>query len=132
MPSVAACSVAVVTVSCPQALALCYPEPLPPPPLPPLPPEEPELPPKPPFADEEEEEEMLLREELLKSLASKRAVRPEVPATVPEGRGFLLSVSRRRCCRGHFDASEPFSSLNRKHSQIWLLMAICTAGFLFY
>ncbi|KAG5830578.1 hypothetical protein ANANG_G00312190 [Anguilla anguilla] len=34
--------------------------------------------PKPPFADEEEEEEeMLLREELLKSLASKRAFRPE-------------------------------------------------------
>ncbi|XP_054844087.1 zinc finger C3H1 domain-containing protein isoform X2 [Eublepharis macularius] len=50
-------------------------EPLPP--LPPLPPEEPEQPPKPPFADEEEEEEMLLREELLKSLASKRAYKPE-------------------------------------------------------
>ncbi|KAG9342223.1 hypothetical protein JZ751_016725 [Albula glossodonta] len=49
----------------------------PPPPLPPLPPDEPEQPPKPPFADEEEEEEMLLREELLKSLASKRALRPE-------------------------------------------------------
>ncbi|KAG7454687.1 hypothetical protein MATL_G00262480 [Megalops atlanticus] len=49
----------------------------PPPPLPPLPPGEPEQPPKPPFADEEEEEEMLLREELLKSLASKRAIRPE-------------------------------------------------------
>lgn len=51
-------------------------EPLPP--LPPLPPEEPEQPPKPPFADEEEEEEMLLREELLKSLANKRAFKPEV------------------------------------------------------
>ncbi|XP_061495719.1 zinc finger C3H1 domain-containing protein isoform X3 [Rhineura floridana] len=50
-------------------------EPLPP--LPPLPPEEPEQPPKPPFADEEEEEEMLLREELLKSLANKRAFKPE-------------------------------------------------------
>lgn len=50
----------------------------PPPPLPPLPPEEPEQPPKPPFADEEEEEEMLLREELLKSLANKRAFRAEV------------------------------------------------------
>ncbi|XP_048356158.1 zinc finger C3H1 domain-containing protein isoform X1 [Sphaerodactylus townsendi] len=50
-------------------------EPLPP--LPPLPPEEPEQPPKPPFADEEEEEEMLLREELLKSLANKRAYKPE-------------------------------------------------------
>ncbi|XP_023794734.1 zinc finger C3H1 domain-containing protein [Cyanistes caeruleus] len=49
----------------------------PPPPLPPLPPEEPEQPPKPPFADEEEEEEMLLREELLKSLANKRAFRAE-------------------------------------------------------
>ncbi|KAL7982596.1 hypothetical protein Chor_010194 [Crotalus horridus] len=49
----------------------------PPPPLPPLPPEEPEQPPKPPFADEEEEEEMLLREELLKSLANKRAFKPE-------------------------------------------------------
>ncbi|XP_059582074.1 zinc finger C3H1 domain-containing protein isoform X3 [Alligator mississippiensis] len=48
-----------------------------PPPLPPLPPEEPEQPPKPPFADEEEEEEMLLREELLKSLANKRAFRSE-------------------------------------------------------
>ncbi|KAG2460062.1 ZC3H1 protein, partial [Polypterus senegalus] len=48
-----------------------------PPPLPPLPPDEPEQPPKPPFADEEEEEEMLLREELLKSLANKRAVKPE-------------------------------------------------------
>nr|DBA31131.1 TPA: hypothetical protein GDO54_007031 [Pyxicephalus adspersus] len=48
-------------------------------PPPPLPPEEPEQPPKPPFADEEEEEEMLLREELLKSLANKRAVRPEKP-----------------------------------------------------
>nr|XP_056703287.1 zinc finger C3H1 domain-containing protein isoform X4 [Euleptes europaea] len=47
------------------------------PPLPPLPPEEPEQPPKPPFADEEEEEEMLLREELLKSLANKRAYKPE-------------------------------------------------------
>ncbi|XP_053924089.1 zinc finger C3H1 domain-containing protein isoform X3 [Cuculus canorus] len=47
------------------------------PPLPPLPPEEPEQPPKPPFADEEEEEEMLLREELLKSLANKRAFRSE-------------------------------------------------------
>lgn len=54
-------------------------EPLPPvPPLPPLPPEDPEQPPKPPFADEEEEEEMLLREELLKSLANKRAFKPEV------------------------------------------------------
>ncbi|XP_006923810.1 zinc finger C3H1 domain-containing protein isoform X2 [Pteropus alecto] len=53
-------------------------EPLPPvPPLPPLPPEDPEQPPKPPFADEEEEEEMLLREELLKSLANKRAFKPE-------------------------------------------------------
>ncbi|XP_067293349.1 zinc finger C3H1 domain-containing protein [Pseudorasbora parva] len=50
----------------------------PPPPLPPLPPpDEAEPPPKPPFADEEEEEEMLLREELLKSLANKRAVKPE-------------------------------------------------------
>ncbi|MGH0128087.1 UNVERIFIED_CONTAM: hypothetical protein FKN15_060253 [Acipenser sinensis] len=49
----------------------------PPPPLPPLPPDEPEQPPKPPFADEEEEEEMLLREELLKSLASKRPVKSE-------------------------------------------------------
>ncbi|XP_053572757.1 zinc finger C3H1 domain-containing protein isoform X2 [Bombina bombina] len=48
--------------------------PLPPPPLPP---EEPEQPPKPPFADEEEEEEMLLREELLKSLATKRTSKPE-------------------------------------------------------
>ncbi|XP_044612343.2 zinc finger C3H1 domain-containing protein isoform X1 [Equus asinus] len=53
-------------------------EPLPPPPpLPPLPPEDLEQPPKPPFADEEEEEEMLLREELLKSLANKRAFKPE-------------------------------------------------------
>ncbi|EMP40461.1 Zinc finger C3H1 domain-containing protein, partial [Chelonia mydas] len=51
----------------------------PPPPLPPLPPEEPEQPPKPPFADEEEEEEMLLREELLKSLANKRAFKSELP-----------------------------------------------------
>ncbi|KAJ8373483.1 hypothetical protein SKAU_G00040630 [Synaphobranchus kaupii] len=67
------------------ALAQCYLEILPmgplpgapPPPLPPLPPDEPEQPPRPPFADEEEEEEMLLREELLKSLVSKRAVRPE-------------------------------------------------------
>lgn len=51
----------------------------PPPPLPPLPPpDETEQPPKPPFADEEEEEEMLLREELLKSLANKRAVKAEV------------------------------------------------------
>lgn len=51
----------------------------PPPPLPPLPPpDEVEQPPKPPFADEEEEEEMLLREELLKSLANKRAVKAEV------------------------------------------------------
>ncbi|XP_023682687.2 zinc finger C3H1 domain-containing protein isoform X1 [Paramormyrops kingsleyae] len=49
----------------------------PPPPLPPLPPDEPEQPPKPPFADEEEEEEMMLREELLKSLANKRAVKSE-------------------------------------------------------
>ncbi|XP_072407776.1 zinc finger C3H1 domain-containing protein-like isoform X1 [Chiloscyllium punctatum] len=48
-----------------------------PPPPPPLPPEEPEQPPKPPFADEEEEEEMLLREELLKSIANRRAVKPE-------------------------------------------------------
>ncbi|XP_068132779.1 zinc finger C3H1 domain-containing protein isoform X2 [Hyperolius riggenbachi] len=48
-------------------------------PPPPLPPEEPEQPPKPPFADEEEEEEMLLREELLKSLANKRAPKPEEP-----------------------------------------------------
>ncbi|ELW67962.1 Zinc finger C3H1 domain-containing protein [Tupaia chinensis] len=55
-------------------------ESLPPqPPLPPLPPEDPEQPPKPPFADEEEEEEMLLREELLKSLANKRAFKPELP-----------------------------------------------------
>ncbi|KAM4037986.1 LOW QUALITY PROTEIN: zinc finger C3H1 domain-containing protein [Anomaloglossus baeobatrachus] len=46
-------------------------------PLPPLPLEEPEQPPKPPFADEEEEEEMLLREELLKSLANKRATKSE-------------------------------------------------------
>ncbi|XP_077121398.1 zinc finger C3H1 domain-containing protein isoform X1 [Ranitomeya variabilis] len=46
-------------------------------PLPPLPPEEPEQPPKPPFADEEEEEEMMLREELLKSLANKRATKAE-------------------------------------------------------
>ncbi|XP_076119722.1 zinc finger C3H1 domain-containing protein isoform X4 [Alosa pseudoharengus] len=52
--------------------------PVPPPPLPPMPPpDELERPPKPPFADEEEEEEMLLRKELLKSLASKRAVKPE-------------------------------------------------------
>ncbi|XP_059508466.1 zinc finger C3H1 domain-containing protein isoform X2 [Stegostoma tigrinum] len=50
--------------------------PMPPPP-PPLPPEEPEQPPKPPFADEEEEEEMLLREELLKSIANRRALKPE-------------------------------------------------------
>ncbi|XP_060740866.1 zinc finger C3H1 domain-containing protein [Tachysurus vachellii] len=50
----------------------------PPPPPPPMPPpEDSERPPKPPFADEEEEEEMMLREELLKSLANKRAVRPE-------------------------------------------------------
>ncbi|XP_026883389.2 zinc finger C3H1 domain-containing protein, partial [Electrophorus electricus] len=49
--------------------------PPPPPPLPPV--DELVQPPKPPFADEEEEEEMMLREELLKSLASKRAVRPE-------------------------------------------------------
>ncbi|MCI4380410.1 hypothetical protein PGIGA_G00239920 [Pangasianodon gigas] len=50
----------------------------PPPPPPPMPPpEESERPPKPPFADEEEEEEMMLREELLKSLANKRAVRAE-------------------------------------------------------
>ncbi|OCT87463.1 hypothetical protein XELAEV_180211583mg, partial [Xenopus laevis] len=48
---------------------------------PPLPPEEPEQPPKPPFADEEEEEEMLLREELLKSLATKRAYKPEEPTS---------------------------------------------------
>ncbi|XP_056307430.1 zinc finger C3H1 domain-containing protein [Danio aesculapii] len=48
------------------------------PPLPPLPPpDEDEPPPKPPFADEEEEEEMLLREELLKSLANRRAPRAE-------------------------------------------------------
>ncbi|XP_063783531.1 zinc finger C3H1 domain-containing protein isoform X2 [Pseudophryne corroboree] len=50
-------------------------------PLPPLPPEEPEQPPKPPFADEEEEEEMLLREELLKSLANKRTHKPEEPTS---------------------------------------------------
>ncbi|XP_075065630.1 zinc finger C3H1 domain-containing protein isoform X2 [Mixophyes fleayi] len=50
-------------------------------PLPPLPPEEPEQPPKPPFADEEEEEEMLLREELLKSLANKRTIKPEEPTS---------------------------------------------------
>ncbi|KAG9272105.1 zinc finger C3H1 domain-containing protein isoform X1 [Astyanax mexicanus] len=51
---------------------------VPPPPPPPLPPpDEAEQPPKPPFADEEEEEEMILREELLKSLANKRAVRVE-------------------------------------------------------
>ncbi|XP_036423872.1 zinc finger C3H1 domain-containing protein isoform X1 [Colossoma macropomum] len=50
----------------------------PPPPPPPMPPpDELERPPKPPFADEEEEEEMMLREELLKSLANKRAVRAE-------------------------------------------------------
>ncbi len=57
-----------------------------PPPLPPLPPpDEAEQPPKPPFADEEEEEEMLLREELLKSLANKRAVKAEVrPVRVTE------------------------------------------------
>ncbi|KAM8973109.1 zinc finger C3H1 domain-containing protein isoform 2-T2 [Pelodytes ibericus] len=48
---------------------------------PPLPPEEPEQPPKPPFADEEEEEEMLLREELLKSLATKRVYKPEEPTS---------------------------------------------------
>ncbi|XP_062913789.1 zinc finger C3H1 domain-containing protein [Mobula hypostoma] len=48
-----------------------------PPPPPPLPPDEPEQPPKPPFADEEEEEEMLLREELLKSIANRRALKPE-------------------------------------------------------
>ncbi|XP_042190993.1 zinc finger C3H1 domain-containing protein [Callorhinchus milii] len=53
------------------------PPPLEPPPPPPLPPEEPEQPPKPPFADEEEEEEMLLREELLKSIANRRATKPE-------------------------------------------------------
>lgn len=56
----------------------------PPPPLPPLPPDEPEQPPKPPFADEEEEEEMMLREELLKSLANKRAVKSEVRIVMPE------------------------------------------------
>ncbi|XP_028843064.1 zinc finger C3H1 domain-containing protein isoform X2 [Denticeps clupeoides] len=51
---------------------------VPAPPLPPLPPpDEAEQPPKPPFANEEEEEEMLLREELLKSLANRRAVKPE-------------------------------------------------------
>uniref|UniRef100_A0A4W3JYY4 Zinc finger C3H1-type containing n=1 Tax=Callorhinchus milii TaxID=7868 RepID=A0A4W3JYY4_CALMI len=55
------------------------PPPLEPPPPPPLPPEEPEQPPKPPFADEEEEEEMLLREELLKSIANRRATKPEIP-----------------------------------------------------
>ncbi|XP_040265864.1 zinc finger C3H1 domain-containing protein isoform X1 [Bufo bufo] len=54
--------------------------PLPPPPLPP---EEPEQPPKPPFADEEEEEEMLLREELLKSLANKRANKAEEQTSQP-------------------------------------------------
>ncbi|XP_058622933.1 zinc finger C3H1 domain-containing protein isoform X2 [Onychostoma macrolepis] len=78
-----------------------------PPPLPPLPPpDEAEQPPKPPFADEEEEEEMLLREELLKSLANKRAVRPEDasgssgppspalrPAAQPNTRSNLAAVS---------------------------------------
>lgn len=60
----------------------------PPPPLPPLPPpDEVEQPPKPPFADEEEEEEMLLREELLKSLANKRAVKAEVRSVRFPSRG---------------------------------------------
>uniref|UniRef100_A0A8C5U543 Zinc finger C3H1-type containing n=1 Tax=Malurus cyaneus samueli TaxID=2593467 RepID=A0A8C5U543_9PASS len=75
----------------------------PPPPLPPLPPEEPEQPPKPPFADEEEEEEMLLREELLKSLANKRAFRAEETSSnsgppsppVPDN---LQSVPRSNLC----------------------------------
>ncbi|ERE88325.1 zinc finger C3H1 domain-containing protein [Cricetulus griseus] len=69
----------VPSLSQPYGEGLCVSlEPLPPPPpLPPLPPEDPEQPPKPPFADEEEEEEMLLREELLKSLANKRAFKPE-------------------------------------------------------
>ncbi|XP_056430091.1 zinc finger C3H1 domain-containing protein isoform X2 [Hyla sarda] len=53
-------------------------------PPPPLPPEEPEQPPKPPFADEEEEEEMLLREELLKSLANKRATKVEEQTSVSQ------------------------------------------------
>ncbi|XP_069831355.1 zinc finger C3H1 domain-containing protein isoform X2 [Dendropsophus ebraccatus] len=53
-------------------------------PPPPLPPEEPEQPPKPPFADEEEEEEMLLREELLKSLANKRANKVEGPTSISQ------------------------------------------------
>uniref|UniRef100_A0A8C0EMK1 Zinc finger C3H1-type containing n=1 Tax=Bubo bubo TaxID=30461 RepID=A0A8C0EMK1_BUBBB len=71
----------------------------PPPPLPPLPPEEPEQPPKPPFADEEEEEEMLLREELLKSLANKRAFRSEETSSnsgppSPPGPDNLQSVPR--------------------------------------
>ncbi|NXN91356.1 ZC3H1 protein, partial [Rhinopomastus cyanomelas] len=70
-----------------------------PPPLPPLPPEEPEQPPKPPFADEEEEEEMLLREELLKSLANKRAFRSEETSSnsgppSPPAPDNLLSVPR--------------------------------------
>uniref|UniRef100_A0A8C9RXE5 Zinc finger C3H1-type containing n=1 Tax=Scleropages formosus TaxID=113540 RepID=A0A8C9RXE5_SCLFO len=60
-------------------------------PPPPLPPDEPEQPPKPPFADEEEEEEMLLREELLKSLASKRAVKSEVGWNMSNrGRSLLI------------------------------------------
>uniref|UniRef100_A0A4X2KHN1 Zinc finger C3H1-type containing n=1 Tax=Vombatus ursinus TaxID=29139 RepID=A0A4X2KHN1_VOMUR len=63
----------------PYVESICVSLELPPPlpPLPPLPPEDPEQPPKPPFADEEEEEEMLLREELLKSLANKRAFKSE-------------------------------------------------------
>ncbi|KAH0501954.1 Zinc finger C3H1 domain-containing protein [Microtus ochrogaster] len=71
----------VPSLSQPYGEGLCVSlEPLPPPPpLPPLPPEDPEQPPNPPFADEEEEEEMLLREELLKSLANKRALKPELP-----------------------------------------------------
>ncbi|KAJ8411244.1 hypothetical protein AAFF_G00172500 [Aldrovandia affinis] len=63
-----------------------------PPPLPPLPPDEPEQPPKPPFADEEEEEEMLLREELLKSLANKRAVRPEDTSSAPPSPPASIAV----------------------------------------
>lgn len=78
----------------------------PPPPLPPLPPpDEVEQPPKPPFADEEEEEEMLLREELLKSLANKRAVKAEVRSAK-----FLLRGERDVRCDGAVVSPQDASS----------------------
>ncbi|OCT88926.1 zinc finger C3H1 domain-containing protein [Xenopus laevis] len=63
-------------------------------PPPPLPAEEPEQPPKPPFADEEEEEEMMLREELIKSLETKRTYKPEEPTgnSQPSSPTFLNNI----------------------------------------